>query len=164
MRQLFDEIAHRHPDIEAERLYIDAGAMMFVTEPERFDVVVTENVFGDIVSEIGAGIVGGLGFAPSADVGKKMAVFQPSHGSAPTLAGRDSANPVATMLSAVMLLEWLGERHGDPRCLSAAAGLRDGIEAVVASGPRTVDAGGRARMSDVTRAVLASLHGERAVA
>lgn len=80
-------------------------------QPERFDVVVTENVFGDIVSEIGAGIIGGLGLAPSGDVGTDHGVFQPSHGSAPDLAGRDLANPIATMLSAVMMLEWLAQRH-----------------------------------------------------
>lgn len=157
MREVFDDVASRHPGIEAERLYIDAGAMMFVTQPERFDVVVTENVFGDIVSEIGAGIIGGLGLAPSADVGESLAVFQPSHGSAPDLTGRDCANPVATMLSAVMLLEWLASRHADGRCRAAADLLREAVCRVTARGHRTRDAGGASSLSQVTATVLAAL-------
>ncbi len=120
LRKVFDEVAERHPDIGTSRIYIDAGSMMFVTNPERYDVVVTENVFGDITSEIGAGIVGGLGVAPSADVSERHGVFQPSHGTAPDIAGRGLANPVAMILSAAMMLDWLSERHQDP----AAPGRR----------------------------------------
>src|SRR5262249_41789313 len=107
LRKVFDEVAAQYPDIGSERLYIDAASMLMVTHPDRFDVIVTENVFGDITSEIGAGLAGGLGVAPSADIGDDHGVFQPSHGSAPDLAGRGVANPVATILSAAMMLDWL---------------------------------------------------------
>ncbi len=157
LRKVFDEVAARHPDVGAARVYIDAGAMMLVTQPERFDVIVTENMFGDIASDLGAGIVGGLGVAPSGDVGESNAVFQPSHGTAPDIMGKGIANPVATILSAAMMLEWLADKHRDPRCEAAADALRAATAAVLASGPRTADIGGEARTADVTRAIAAAL-------
>ena len=157
MRKVFDQVAVRHPDIGSDRQYIDAGAMMFVTNPERYDVVVCENIFGDIISEIAAGIVGGLGVAPSADIGDEHGVFQPSHGTAPDLAGRDLANPVAAILSAAMLLDWLADRHGDPKCAAAAASIRGATEQVLASGPRTRDLGGSAGTREVAQAISARL-------
>jgi 3-isopropylmalate dehydrogenase len=105
-RGIFDEIAREYPDVETERYYVDAMAMFLVQRPHTFDVIVTENMFGDILSDLAAGLVGGLGMAPSADIGPKHAVFQPSHGSAPDIAGKGIANPVATILSAAMMLEW----------------------------------------------------------
>lgn len=157
MRKIFDEVALHYPDIGSDRLYIDAGSMMFVTNPERFDVVVTENVFGDIVSEIAAGVVGGLGVAPSADINESMGVFQPSHGTAPDIAGKGIANPVATILSAAMLLDWLADRNHDDRCAKAAASVREATASVLASGPRTADLGGSARTDAVTAAIIAAL-------
>lgn len=157
MRRMFDEVALRHPDIATDRIYIDAGSMMFVTNPERYDVVVTENVFGDITSEIAAGVVGGLGVAPSADVSATHAVFQPSHGSAPDIAGKGVANPVATVLSAAMMLDWLAERHGDARCSQVAASIRDATAQVLARGPRTRDIGGQAGTQEVAQAIRAAL-------
>jgi 3-isopropylmalate dehydrogenase len=161
LRKVFDEVAARHPDIGSARIYIDAGAMMFVTNPERYDVVVTENVFGDITSEIAAGIVGGLGVAPSADVSDQHAVFQPSHGTAPDIAGRGVANPVATILSAAMMLDWLAEKKKDSRCEAAAAAIRSAVAKVLASGPRTADIGGTARTAQVTRAIASALEDAR---
>ncbi len=105
-RGIFDEIAREYPDVETERYYVDAMSMFLVQRPHAFDVIVTENMFGDILSDLAAGLVGGLGMAPSADIGPKHAVFQPSHGSAPDIAGKGIANPVATILSAAMMLEW----------------------------------------------------------
>ena len=96
-------------------MYIDNASMLMVTDPGRFDVVVMENQFGDIVSEIAAGIAGGLGIAPSADIGPDHAVFQPSHGTAPDIAGKGVANPVAAILSAALLFDWLAERKSRPR-------------------------------------------------
>ncbi|MGC3984548.1 MAG: isocitrate/isopropylmalate dehydrogenase family protein [Pseudorhodoferax sp.] len=157
LRKVFDEVAARYPDIGSDRLYIDAGAMMFVTQPERYDVVVTENVFGDITSEIAAGVVGGLGVAPSGDVNETMGVFQPSHGTAPDIAGKGVANPVATVLSAAMLLDWLAEKHGDARCTKAAAAMRQATGQVLAGGPRTADLGGAAGTQAVTHAIVAAL-------
>jgi 3-isopropylmalate dehydrogenase len=157
LTKVFDEVAARHPDIGSAKYYIDAGAMYFVTSPERYDVVVTENIFGDIVSEIGAGIVGGLGVAPSGDVSETRGVFQPSHGSAPDIAGQGIANPVATMLSAVMMLEWLGTRHHQPACRLAAEHLHTAIAQVLRDGPRCRDLGGTATTAEVTQAVIAAL-------
>lgn len=157
MRRIFDEVAGRHPDVGTDRLYIDAGSMMMVMQPERFDVIVTENVFGDITSEIGAGLVGGLGVAPSADVGENHAVFQPSHGTAPDIAGQGVANPVATILSAAMMLDWLAERHGDAACLKAGAAIRKATSAVLQSGPRTRDLGGKGTTAEVTAAIAAAV-------
>ena len=108
-RRIFDEIAEHYPGIETERIYIDASTLYLVQRPETFDVIVTENMFGDILSDLAAGLVGGMGMAPSADIGDKYAVFQPSHGSAPDIAGQGKANPTATILSAAMMLDWLGE-------------------------------------------------------
>ena len=157
MRKVFDEVAARFTDIGSDRLYIDAGCMLFVTDPGRYDVVVSENQFGDITSEIAAGIVGGLGLAPSADVSHAHGLFQPSHGSAPDIAGMGVANPVAAILSGAMMLDWLGARHADPRCAGVASNIRGAVEAVLANGPRTRDLGGSAGTSDVTHAIVASL-------
>lgn len=155
--KVFREVAARNPDIETADYYIDAGAMYFVTSPERYDVVVTENIFGDIVSEIAAGVVGGLGIAPSGDVSETFGVFQPSHGSAPDIAGHGIANPIATFLSAALMLEWLGVRHDDSRCLDAAQHLREAVEQQLVAGPRTADIGGDATTVQVTSALVSVL-------
>jgi len=105
-RSIFDEVRREFPDVRTERIYIDASALYFVQRPADFDVIVTENIFGDILSDLGAGLVGGMGMAPSADIGDRHAVFQPAHGSAPDIAGKGIANPLATILSVAMMLEW----------------------------------------------------------
>ncbi|MGI4952310.1 MAG: isocitrate/isopropylmalate dehydrogenase family protein [Janthinobacterium lividum] len=157
MRRIFDEVAERHPDIPTSRVYIDAACMQMVTDPGRFDVIVMENQFGDIVSEIAAGLVGGLGIAPSADIGAAHAVFQPSHGTAPDIAGQGLANPVAAILSAAMLFDWLAERRADPACHLAAESIRTAVAAVLREGPRGRDLGGSAGTGDVTAAIEAAL-------
>lgn len=106
-RHIFDGIAAEFPEIRTERNYVDAAALYLVQRPHQFDVIVTENMFGDILSDLLAGLIGGMGMAPSADIGPEHAVFQPSHGTAPDIAGKGIANPVATILSAAMMLEWL---------------------------------------------------------
>ncbi|MDP3000431.1 MAG: isocitrate/isopropylmalate dehydrogenase family protein [Bryobacterales bacterium] len=105
-RRVFDQVSGDYPDVETERVYVDAASLYLVERPHSFDVLVTENMFGDIISDLAAALVGGMGMAPSADIGDRWAVFQPSHGSAPDIAGRGIANPVATILSAAMMLEW----------------------------------------------------------
>ena len=157
MRRVFDEVAERHPEVGTSRVYIDAACMQMVTDPGRFDVIVTENQFGDIVSEIAAGLVGGLGVAPSADIGAGHAVFQPSHGTAPDIAGKGLANPVAAILSAAMLFDWLAERKGDGACTEAAEAIRGAVAAVLVGGPRTGDLGGTAGTAAMTDAVLGGL-------
>ncbi len=135
-RGIFDEISREFPDVETERVYIDAMALYLVQRPQTFDVVVTENMFGDILSDLTAGLVGGMGMAPSADIGDRHAVFQPSHGSAPDIAGKGIANPVATILSVQMMLEWFGHPEG-------AVLVERAVEAVFQDpGSRTRDLGG----------------------
>lgn len=158
-RRIFDEVSLRHPNVEAERLYIDSACMMMVLDPARFDVVVTENQFGDIASELAAGISGGLGMAPSADIGHHHGVFQPCHGTAPALAGRGVANPLATILSAAMLLDWLAGRHDDPVAARAAQAVQDAVELTTASGNVTPEAGGSATTQQVATAVADAVTG-----
>lgn len=105
-RGIFEEISAEFPDVRTEKIYVDAAALYLVQNPRRFDVMVTENMFGDILSDLTGGLVGGMGMAPSADIGDTHAVFQPSHGSAPDIAGQGIANPVATILSVAMMLDW----------------------------------------------------------
>jgi len=107
LREIFDEIATEYPEIETERVYVDAASLFLLQRPQTFDVLVTENMFGDILSDLAAGLVGGLGMAPSGDIGADCAVFQPSHGTAPDIAGQGIANPLATILSASLMLRWL---------------------------------------------------------
>jgi 3-isopropylmalate dehydrogenase len=119
-RKIFDERARLFPDLQADHHYVDAMALDLVRKPWEFDVLVMENMFGDILSDLGAGLVGGMGMAPCAEIGDNHALFQPAHGSAPDIAGRDLANPTAMLLSTAMMLDWLGRRHDLPSCLGAA--------------------------------------------
>ena len=109
-------------------MYVDATALRLVRAPWEFDVLVTENMFGDILSDLGAALMGGMGMAPSADVGDRHAVFQPCHGTAPDIAGRGVANPTAMFLSAAMMLEWLGELHDVNACRRAGRELTQAVE------------------------------------
>jgi 3-isopropylmalate dehydrogenase len=149
LRKIFYEKAAQYPDIEATHLHVDAASLLMIRDPHRFDVIVTENQYGDILSEIGAAIVGGLGIAPSGDVNSDHAVFQPSHGSAPDITGQGIANPVAAILSAVMMLEWLGERYAADPCLRAARVMRESVNEVLGQGVLTPDLGGTASTQDV---------------
>lgn len=108
-KEIFYEVAKEYPDIATEDFYVDATAMYLITQPESFEVIVTTNLFGDILSDEGAGLVGGLGLIPSANIGEDAALFEPVHGSAPDIAGKGIANPIAMMLSAIMMLRYLGE-------------------------------------------------------
>jgi 3-isopropylmalate dehydrogenase len=153
-RAVFDEIATEFPDVQAERIYVDAAALYLVQRPHTFDVIVTENMFGDILSDLAAGLVGGMGLAPSADVGDACAVFQPAHGTAPDIAGRGIANPVAAILSVALMLEWLGHEE----TLRAAAQVRGAVEGVLADpARRTPDLGGNMTTRQMGDAILASL-------
>lgn len=157
-RQVFDEVAALYPDVAADHLYVDAAAMEFVRHPERFDVLVTENLLGDILSDLGAGLIGGLGVAPSADLGDRHSVFQPCHGTAPDLVGMGVANPVATILSAVMMLDHLAEAHDDPAPGAAARRIEQAVITTLASGEaRTVDLGGNATTRSATAAILRAI-------
>jgi isocitrate dehydrogenase (NAD+) len=146
------EVAQRFPDIEYRELIVDNASMQLVIRPETFDILLLPNLYGDIVSDLAAGLVGGLGVVPGANLGSLDAVFEAVHGSAPDIAGRGIANPTALMLSAVMMLAHLGEND-------AAVRLRNGIERVYAAGEHvTADIGGSATTRDFTDAVIRSMN------
>jgi len=126
-RKIFDERAVNFPDIEADYNYVDAQALDLIRKPWDFDVLVAENMFADILSDLAGGLVGGMGMAPCAEIGDNHALFQPAHGSAPDIAGQDKANPLATILSASMMLDWLGTRSGNDSMLSAARLIEDAV-------------------------------------
>ena len=153
-RSIFDEVAKEYPEVEKGHLYVDAAALYLVQRPHTFDVLVTENMFGDILSDLAAGLVGGMGMAPSADIGDDCAVFQPSHGTAPDIAGKGIANPIATILSAAMMLDWLGK----PDTVQGGERIRAAVEAVLEDpGNRTPDAGGKLITSSLTDKVIEKL-------
>jgi len=154
-RKVFDERARRNPDIEANHVYVDAAALYMVQKPWIFDVAVTENMFGDILSDLGAGLMGGMGYAPSADIGDTHAVFQPCHGTAPDIAGQGKANPVATFLSGAMMLEWLGEKHGNESAIRAACLVREAVDSALHDGVRPFETGGSDGTREIARAVMA---------
>jgi 3-isopropylmalate dehydrogenase len=129
MRQIFDGVAQSYSDVPADHIYVDAAALQLVRQPWAFDVMVTENMFGDILSDLGAGLMGGMGMAPSGDIGEKHAVFQPCHGSAPDILGQGKANPTAMFLSAAMMLNWLGHKHSNESLIKAGALIDQAVEA-----------------------------------
>ncbi len=110
-KEVFEDISKNYPDVEAKEEHIDALAMKLVMRPQDYDVIVLENLYGDIISDLAAGLVGGLGMAPSANIGENFAMFEPIHGSAPDIAGKNIANPIASILSFSMCLDWLGEKN-----------------------------------------------------
>lgn len=154
-REIFFDVAKSHPDIATDAVYVDAMSLYMVQNPWDFDVLVMENQFGDILSDLGAGIVGGLGLGPSAEIGEDHALFQPSHGTAPRLAGKNLANPLATILSAAMMLDWLGDRHSNKACAKAAVALEAAVAKLLLAGEvLTPDLGGTASTTDVANAVV----------
>jgi len=145
------DVAKDYPDIAYEEVIVDACAMKLVLSPQQFQVIVTTNMFGDILSDEAAGLVGGLGMAPSGNVGDELCIFEPVHGSAPDIAGKGIANPVATILSAVMMLEWLGEKEAADRLEAAVLKVLEEGEV------RTPDLGGANTTDDVADAVIERL-------
>jgi len=156
-REMFDEAAQRHPEVKAERLYVDACAANLVRRPWDFDVMVTENMFGDILSDLTAGLIGGMGMAPSADIGDRYAVFQPCHGTAPDIMGQGKANPTGMILSAAMMLDWLAAKHGIESAAEAAEGIERAVDRAYAGGIKPTEFGGTNGTADIARAVLAGL-------
>ena len=127
-RKIFDEIADEFPDVEANHNYVDAQALDLIRRPWEFDVLVMENMYGDIFSDLAGGLVGGLGFAPCGEIGDSLGLFQPSHGSAPDIIGQDMANPLAAILSAALMLEYLAEKLGIAQMAEAAQMINNAIE------------------------------------
>jgi homoisocitrate dehydrogenase len=148
-RQTALEVASQYPDLETDEMLVDAMAFRLVTHPEKYDVIVTTNLFGDILSDEAAGLVGGLGLAPSANVGcgRSPALFEPIHGSAPDIAGKNIANPIAAFMAVAMLLEHNGETN-------RASIIRQAITSVIKQGPHTPDMGGNGTTTGITTAVI----------
>ncbi|WP_027330543.1 isocitrate dehydrogenase [Marinimicrobium agarilyticum] len=144
-------VAEEYPDIETNEMIVDNACMQLVMNPEQFDIIVTTNLFGDIISDLCAGLVGGLGMAPGANIGRECAIFEAVHGSAPDIAGQNIANPSSVILASIQLLQYLGMREESSRILAA---LKD----VIKSGDRTTrDLGGTAGTTEFTQAVLSRL-------
>jgi 3-isopropylmalate dehydrogenase len=154
-REVFNERAAHFPDIGTEHAYVDAMALNLVMKPWAYDVLVTENMFGDILSDLIAALAGGMGMAPSADIGDHHGLFQPAHGTAPDIVGQGIANPTAMILSAAMMLDWLGSRHGDAALTRGARAIENAMAAAFAEGavkPR--EFGGSSGTAEITRAVI----------
>ena len=157
-RAVCDEVAAGYPAVEIDYAYADAITVHMLKKPDFYDVIVAENMFGDIISDLGAGTVGGLGIAASAELGERHGLFQGAHGSAPDIAGQDLASPIATILSGALMLRWLGEQHGDADMLAGADRVEAAVESVLAAGqvvPR--DLGGTASCTAMTDAVCRAL-------
>ncbi len=145
--------------VDYQEMIIDAGCMGLVQDPTRFDMLLLENLYGDVLSDLCAGLVGGLGVVPGANIGDHGAVFEAVHGSAPDIAGRGVANPLALLMSGVMLLNHLGETREDPACAEAATRIKDGYNAALAEGCKTRDLGGTLGTAAFADAVIARLRG-----
>ncbi|MDO9061388.1 MAG: isocitrate/isopropylmalate dehydrogenase family protein [Bradyrhizobium sp.] len=156
-RGIFDEAARRHPGIKADHMYIDACSALLVKRPWDFDVMVTENMFGDLLSDLTAGLLGGMGMAPSADIGDGHAVFQPCHGTAPDIMGQGKANPTGMILSTAMMLDWLADRHGIEGAAEAGERIERAVDKVYADGIKPMEFGGSNGTADIAKAVIAAL-------
>ena len=128
-RQIYFEIGKRYPDIEQDTNYVDAMALDLVRKPWEFDVLVTENMFGDILSDLAGGLVGGMGMAACGEIGDDIGLFQPAHGSAPDIMGQDKANPLAAILSAALMADYLGDKKNDSAWLAAGQLIEDAVMA-----------------------------------
>lgn len=150
-------VAKEYSDIEFDQMYVDACAMNLIRKPDSFDVIVTTNLFGDILSDESAEVVGGLGMAPAANIGDNFAIFEPVHGAAFDIAGKGIANPSSFILSAKMMLDWLGRKHHDQKCIDVAQKLERAVFDVVKSGAKTRDIGGDKSTKEFTQEIVSLL-------
>ncbi|PIP13309.1 MAG: hypothetical protein COX48_04655 [bacterium (Candidatus Stahlbacteria) CG23_combo_of_CG06-09_8_20_14_all_34_7] len=151
MTRIARAISREYPEIKFDEVNVDAACMWLVKNPESFDVIVTSNMFGDIVSDLAAQLVGGLGFASSGNIGDKLAIFEPTHGSAPKYAGQYKVNPIACILAAKLMLDYLKEEK-------AAVRIENAIARVIAEGKiRTYDMGGKNTSLEVAREIASNL-------
>jgi len=157
-RSVCDDVAAGYGDVEIDYAYADAITVHMLKRPDCYDVIVAENMFGDIISDLGAATIGGMGLSPSAELGDAHGLFQGAHGSAPDIAGQNAASPLATILSGALMLRWLGDKHGDAALSESAQRVERAVEQVLAQGdhvPR--DLGGSASCTDITQAVCRAL-------
>jgi 3-isopropylmalate dehydrogenase len=151
------DVSKGYPDITFEQMYVDACAMNLIRQPQQFDVVVTTNLFGDILSDESSQVVGGLGMAPAANIGDDFALFEPVHGAAFDIAEQNIANPSSFLLSIKMMLDWLGAKHNDSKCFEIGKKLESIIFDLVKSGVKTKDIGGDKTTTEFTRAITKNL-------
>jgi 3-isopropylmalate dehydrogenase len=151
------EVANQYPDIHYNEMYVDSASMHLIRKPEDFDVLCTCNMFGDILSDEAAQLIGGLGMAPGANIGDSFALFEPIHGCAPDIAGKHIANPISMILSSKMMLDWLGERYKDAQCIKAGAAIEAATVKTLASGVVVPDLGGKATTMQMAEAIAAAL-------
>lgn len=151
------DVAKDFPKIQFEQMYVDACAMNLIRQPETFDVIVTTNLFGDILSDEAAQVVGGLGMAPAANIGDDFALFEPVHGAAFDIAGKQAANPSSFILSAKMMFEWLGMKNNDQKCFTVAKKIESAVYGVVQKGIKTKDIGGNITTKEFTEHVISNI-------
>jgi 3-isopropylmalate dehydrogenase len=152
-----EEISREYANIAFDQMYVDACSMNLIRQPEYFDVIVTTNLFGDILSDEAAQVVGGLGMAPAANIGDRFAIFEPVHGAAFDIAGKQVANPSSFILSSKMMFEWLGMKNNDLACLEAAKKIEDAVYDIVRDGIKTKDIGGDRTTREFTNQVIARI-------
>jgi 3-isopropylmalate dehydrogenase len=151
------EVASDYPDITFENMYVDACAMNLIRQPHQFDVVVTTNLFGDILSDESSQVVGGLGMAPAANIGDNFALFEPVHGAAFDIAGQNIANPSSFLLSIKMMFDWLGAKNNDSNCIEVGEKLESTIFDLVKDGIKTKDIGGDKTTTEFTKEITDKL-------
>ena len=151
------EVSKDYPDIAFEEMYVDACAMNLIRQPQEFDVIVTTNLFGDILSDESSQVVGGLGMAPAANIGDNFALFEPVHGAAFDIAGQNIANPSSFLLSIKMMFDWLGAKHNDSKCIEVSQKLESTIFDLVKSGVKTKDIGGDMSTLEFTKQITDNL-------
>ncbi len=142
-RSVCREMAKLYPDVAFNEQYVDAASMRLIKAPQEYDVIVIPNMFGDILSDEAAQLVGGLGMAPGANIGDSFALFEPIHGSAPTRIGKHTANPLSMILASKMMLSWLGDQYTDPKCSSAAEALEEAVVETLCKHNTVPDLGGK---------------------
>jgi len=151
------EVAEKYPAISFNEQYVDAASMRLIKEPQGYDVIVTTNLFGDILSDEAAQLVGGLGMAPGANIGDDFALFEPVHGAAPTRIGKHTANPCSMILASKMMLEWLGEKHNNPLCVNAAVAVEEGMVRALSKGLTVPDFGGTLTTVQMGKAIASEI-------
>ena len=151
------DVSKEYPDVSFEQMYVDACAMNLIRQPQQFDVIVTTNLFGDILSDESSQVVGGLGMAPAANIGDTFALFEPVHGAAFDIAGQNIANPSSFLLSIKMMLDWLGVKHDDSKCIEVGKKLESTIFNLVKNGVKTKDIGGDKTTTEFTQEITQNL-------
>lgn len=152
------DVAKKYPKIQYSELYVDAASMNLIRNPEEFDVIVTTNLFGDILSDEAAQVVGGLGMGPAANIGEAFAIFEPVHGAAFDIAGKNVANPSSILLSTKMMLEWLSNKHGDKTIMQEGKRIEDAIVGLLKQDKKTKDIGGKLSTTEFTELVARAMY------